>query len=163
MSKFKYAFIMRGIPGSGKSTVAKQIALSGAPFDEETSWVGGEQESLRLVSRKNHEKVYAEIHSADFYFMNDGEYKFNPKGLGRAHNANYKAFRDSCEAGVSVVICDNTNTQMKEYRKYLDTATHQKYIVSTVVMPHPKVKVAVDRNTHGVPKEAIEKMISRFQ
>lgn len=121
---------MRGVPGSGKSTVARQLA------------------------GKN-----GIIHSTDDFFMVDGEYRFNPDKLREHHDANHKAFCESVAAGAKVVICDNTNTQPWQYERYVKSAEEADYMVVFVVMPHPTAKIAAGRNTHGVPEHIIERMI----
>lgn len=60
----KIVFIMRGVSGSGKSTIAKELAYP--------------------------EGV---IHSTDDYFYNEaGEYKFDPTKLSEYHEKNFQAF-----------------------------------------------------------------------
>lgn len=161
------AFIMGGVPGSGKSTAARAIAQSsdGSEFfvhKSVTYWGHPVYDSLGELVEKD--TVFsAAIHSTDQYFMKDGEYKFNPRQLGIFHNANFKAFRKSCEAGIPVVICDNTNTTRKEWNKYASCADNRGYIVAHVTLPHPSIDEAAARNTHGVPKDSIKKMIRRWE
>jgi len=131
----KTAYIMRGLPGSGKSTVARQIA----------------------------ENRLSTIHSTDNFFMVNGEYQFNPSKLREYHAKNLAAFTKSCEDNTPVVICDNTNTQEWEYEQYIKAAEENGYCVAIVKMKHPSTIVAAERNTHGVPLEAILRMLSRFE
>ncbi len=74
-------YVMQGIPGSGKSTVAKQIqAATGAV-----------------------------ICSTDDYFTGaDGVYRFDPTKLAEYHKANQDKAKEALEAGKSVIV-DNTN------------------------------------------------------
>ena len=159
----KIAFLLGGVPGSGKSSVARSIACTETAGDGD--FLTGDfwtDKSVTYYGLKGQDYICAAIHSTDEYFMKDGEYKFNPRQLGIFHNANFKAFRSSCEAGIQVVICDNTNTTRKEWKKYAKCAEGHGYIVAHVTMPHPHPDVAAERNTHGVPKEAIERMIRRW-
>jgi len=178
----KRVVIMRGVPGSGKSTAAKWLArMSGNETDEfwlkenvlrlgtpslgfkcvEAAKNGVELEDLNYP---NEPVIRAVIHSTDQYFVNkDGIYNFSPRGLWPNHNKNYKAFRSSIHANIPLVIVDNTNTQFKEYKKYLEYAESCGYWVSCHVLPHPTPEEAVERNTHGVPLEKIKEMIKRFQ
>ena len=128
--ELKHCFIMRGIPGSGKSTTAKLIA--------------GET---------------GHIHSTDNYFMVDGEYKFDPKLLKDNHEKNFKAFCADIEAGHPLVILDNTNTCKWEFEKYKKVAQEHGYIISIVENLHPTIEESMARNTHGVPAEAIQRMV----
>jgi predicted kinase len=141
---------MRGIPGSGKSTVAERIAK------------GLEQHSF-FSREKGICSGKARIHSTDNYFMVDGEYRFDPTKLGEYHKTNFEAFKESVATGYPVVICDNTNTTKWEYERYQKAAEEAGYIVSIISMPHPEPEVAAERNSHGVPLEAIKRMLKRWE
>lgn len=158
----RVAFIMGGVPGSGKSTAARAIAQSQTDVPGEF-WTEDNVTYYGVRYIDGRVDIKAAIHSTDEYFMRDGVYRFNPKLLGKNHNANYKAFRTSLTDGIPIVICDNTNTQRKEWGKYAREAEQQGYIVVHATLPHPHPDVAAKRNTHGVPKDAIERMISRWQ
>jgi tRNA uridine 5-carbamoylmethylation protein Kti12 len=74
------AVIMRGIPGSGKSSfnrVLKELC---------------DQNGCSLV-----------IHSTDEYFMVDGKYMFDQKKLGHYHKLNKLSFDESLGANISIV------------------------------------------------------------
>jgi len=130
----KIVYIMRGIPGSGKSTMARQLA--------------GDT---------------GKIHSTDDYFMKDGKYAFDPNQLRRNHQLNFQAFKADLSLGVSPVIVDNTNTQKWEYENYTKAAEDAGYEVEVVQVPHIDPKLAAQRNTHGVPEESIRRMIARWE
>lgn len=131
----KIAYIMRGIPGSGKSTVASELA--------------GES---------------GVIHSTDDFFYDDGGvYRFDPNLLGRNHARNQAAFRESLSLGISPVVCDNTNSQRWEFEPYVELAKEQGYIVAVVSLSHPDPDVAAARNVHGVSAEVIRRMINRWE
>jgi tRNA uridine 5-carbamoylmethylation protein Kti12 len=144
---------MRGVPGSGKSTAAKFLGNIYAEGRWVSPYVG--------VSESGEEIVH--IHSTDSYFMVDGVYKYNPALIGKNHSKNYKAFRDSVDLGIPLVIVDNTNTTRREWNKYQNYAEGAGYWVSFHVMPHPTVSEAKERNTHNVPGDVIKKMIQRFE
>lgn len=128
------ALIMRGIPGSGKTTAAKRLAgMSGV------------------------------IHSTDNYFMVNGEYRFDRSQLQAHHDANFSAFCESLRQGVPLVICDNTNVTKAHYQRYVDAAEQAGYIVTFVIMKHPEPEVAAARNQHGVPLETIKRMIEKWE
>jgi predicted kinase len=82
--------IMQGVPGSGKSTVAKALAQA----------------------------TGAIIHSTDDYFMVKGVYRFDPAKLTEYHHKNQEAARQSLENGQSVII-DNTNIRVWQARPYV--------------------------------------------
>jgi len=129
----KRVIIMRGIPGSGKSTRARELVGEGI------------------------------IHSTDDLFMVNGEYKFNHRMLGYNHGKNLKNFIKSLELGLSPVIVDNTNVRKRDYKGYVKAAEDAGYEVEFEVLPLIDVKVATARNTHSVPEFAIQRMIDRWQ
>lgn len=130
----KIAYIMRGVPGSGKSTAARLLAGS--------------------------EGV---IHSTDDYFMVDGIYCFDPRQLKAYHEANYQAFCNSLTLGKQPVICDNTNTQRWQFARYAESARQAGYIVAYITMKHPDPQKAANRNVHKVPEGVIRRMIDTWE
>lgn len=150
--------VMRGIPGSGKSTTAKWLA----------SLMNGGEGSFVIKDcvscfQDASGKIHAAIHSTDEYFMTDGVYKYNPANIGKFHTRNFQAFKDSLEGGIPLVIVDNTNTTRKEYQKYITVAEAAGYLVSLMVLPHPSLGIAAKRNTHNVPSDVIKKMLDRWE
>jgi predicted kinase len=137
----KTLIIMRGLPGSGKSSVVK-LLTTGHPAE-------------------------GVICSADHYFEKDGEYRFDPKLLGKAHAASLKLAQDAMGAGVPLVIVDNTNTQRWEFEKYVEAAKEYGYVIHELTIGRPthpsEVEKCSARNTHGVPKDAIKRMAERFE
>jgi 2',3'-cyclic-nucleotide 3'-phosphodiesterase len=126
--------IMRGLPGSGKSTVAKKLAAT----------VEG-----------------AVIVSADDGLMVGGQYQFDVTKLGAAHGACQEAFKNALAFNKPLVIVDNTNTTPQEIQRYMDMAQNFGYEAVVMVVPCD-VDTSAARNTHGVPREAIERMASRM-
>ena len=88
--------ILRGLPGSGKSTYAKRIA-------------GG---------------VNDRIFSTDNFFYVNGEYKFDRSKLGEYHNRNFenfiKALDEYNSSDYAVFVIDNTNLTYSEMKRYID-------------------------------------------
>lgn len=153
----KFAFIMRGIPGSGKSTVSKELAKKG----DGNFWI---HDNVMYFGNQEQKTIKSVIHSTDQYHIDlDGKYKFKPENIGYYHQCNKRAFEKSLKAGIEFVICDNTNTTKYEYGSYVKIAQDAGYIVSIVTLPLPDIDTSVARNVHNVPKEAIEKMIKRWE
>ena len=141
----RYAFIMRGIPGSGKSTIAKLIARGCFPGQanlDGSQWLSD-----------------AVIHSTDDLCMVDGEYQFDIALAGERHAQNLQNFKDSCAAQKPCVIVDNTNVKTEQYRPYIKAAEAESYRVIIVELPHPAPILAAQRNAHGVPIEVINQMV----
>lgn len=86
--------LVRGLPGSGKSTHARVIA----------------NEIFRCARIE-----------ADMYFVKDGEYLFDASKLGEAHKWCLDNTRELLSDGVSVVV-SNTFTTKKELKPYFDIA-----------------------------------------
>ncbi len=133
----KNLYIVRGLPGSGKSTFA--LNLVGADF---------------LVCE------------ADKYFMVDGEYKFDATKLKEAHefcrNTVETYMRDNVEANDQFyrqIAVSNTFTQEWEMQPYIDLAKKYGYTVFTIVVENRHGGV----NEHGVPDEVLTKMRDRFE
>lgn len=81
--------LVRGLPGSGKSTIAQQMGKQG----------------------------YIHV-EADMYFLVKGRYVFNPIKNGDAHKWCQKEVRVALKLGRRVVV-SNTFVQLKEIQPYL--------------------------------------------
>lgn len=97
--------ILRGVPGSGKSTVAKKLA----PAEH--------------------------ICEADAYMVNKaGEYDFNPTRLGYCHDQCFEKFKSLLVLGTPLVVNANTNTQVKEFKAYVKLAESMGYNVTFLIV-----------------------------
>ncbi|KFW83868.1 NEDD4-binding protein 2, partial [Manacus vitellinus] len=94
--------LLRGVPGSGKSYLARNI-LEDNP--------GGI------------------ILSTDDYFNKHGQYHYDPNCLGEAHDWNRKRAKEAFEMGITPIIIDNTNIQAWEMKPYVTLAQQFKYEV----------------------------------
>lgn len=132
--------IMHGVSGSGKSTqVLKEIK-----------------------SLKN------KVCSADHYFMNDGEYNFDYKGLRKAHAWCQAKAMLAMHQGMEQVIIDNTNMTREDWEIYEEFADSFGYRVMHVWMHGPtltedQVSLYAGRNKHGVTKEIIQFQIGKVK
>lgn len=140
----KMLYVLRGCPGSGKSYKAKQLA--------------GES---------------GVICSADDFFIEkgEGEYAFDPSLLGQAHQQCQDRTIEALKQEKSPIIIDNTNTklwEMKKLRPIIQLAQSMGYSVrieepETDWWKSRDIDEMAKRNSHGVPREAIEKMVNRYQ
>ncbi len=141
----KVLTILRGISGSGKTFLANKL-------DVDIRWGG----------------VGPVVHcSADHYFLDENlNYKFNPTKLGEAHAYCRGRVSGAMSANAPAIIVDNTNTTSREWAPYLLLAKKFGYQVE-FKEPDTPWKFDVDeltkRNTHGVPRETIEKMLKRWE
>uniref|UniRef100_A0AC11B5A2 NEDD4 binding protein 2 like 1 n=1 Tax=Ovis aries TaxID=9940 RepID=A0AC11B5A2_SHEEP len=134
----KHLYLLRGLPGSGKTTLARQL---------------------------QHDFPRALIFSTDdFFFREDGAYEFNPDFLEEAHEWNQKRARKAMRNGISPIIIDNTNLHAWEMKPYAVMALENNY---EVIFREPdtrwkfNVQELARRNIHGVPREKIHRMKER--
>lgn len=136
--------VMRGIPGAGKSTKAKELAGDNGV-----------------------------IHSTDNVIEKQGDYgeffekmmeskDFSP--LSKAHATNTKNLIQSLKDGISPVILDNTNIKHNEAKSAvkaaLELGLNDKNIKFVDIGTNGlSAEDLFERNTHGVPLDKIKSMI----
>jgi len=122
--------IMRGMPGSGKTT-----------------WV-----------KANRPDDYT-IVSADLYFTDPqtGEYKFNRNYLKDAHDDCLRRFMQAIAERRPCVIVDNTNCNSWEIAVYSRIAQVSGYSVQIVQLDCDR-DTALKRNVHNVPLDSLNAM-----
>lgn len=97
--------IVRGIPGSGKSTFAKMLT------------------------------AYSRIFEADQYFYDsDGNYKWDRNKLHKAHQWCQNQVEKQMGMGTDRIVVSNTTTTEKELKPYLELADKYDYQVHTVIV-----------------------------
>lgn len=125
--------LVRGLPGSGKTTMANSLMTG--PFDTHLE--------------------------ADMYFMRDGTYQFDATKLSNAHQWCLQQtefwLTRYIRNDARRAIVSNTFTTVRELRPYFDLAQKLK-IVPTVILCQNQFQ-----NVHGVPEETMSKMQARFQ
>lgn len=135
----KKLVIMRGLPGSGKSTYIKEYT---------NGW-------------------NAKVCSADDYFVDtDSVYRFNPTNIDKAHEQCKRLALKYMHDEVPLVFIDNTNTQHWEYQLYIDMAELFGYEVTIKTIGETTISACEEydkRNVHGVPFEAIVRMAKRWE
>ena len=104
--------------------------------------------------------------------MVDGEYQFDPTKLGEYHAQNLRQATYFSEGfgkvyDYSDVLCiiDNTNTQHWEYEKYVEAAKENGFMVQIISIDWKRedIPLYAERNSHGVPEEAIYRMAERWE
>jgi hypothetical protein len=132
----KVLFLLRGLPGSGKTSLAHHIWSHGV------------------------------ICEADKYFYNeDGKYVFDASKLGEAHkwcqNEVEIRMKDNQvnPQYYPEIVVSNTSTTEKELQPYIDLAEKYGYMVVSLVVENRHG----NKSVHNVPDETMEKMRNRFQ
>lgn len=139
--------IMRGVPGSGKSFIAKQIISA-------------------IYGTQLTQHYFSHVLSTDDFFINRGVYCFNKYRLAEAHAWNKNRAQQSMREGVSPVIIDNTNIEVWEMEPYVREGVANGYVVEIVEPNTPwarKANELVRRNTHNVPIQTIRKMLDNYE
>ena len=125
-------FILRGLPGAGKTTLAKLLA---------------------------HVLPEGCEYSADAYFEDDaGNYNFDMTKLGTAHLECQRKVREAMKVETHNIIVHNTSTTEKEMKPYFDMAEEFGYQVISLVVENRHGSI----NVHNVPQEALDRMRARF-
>ena len=127
--------LLRGLPGSGKTTLSKII--------------------LQLRSTDEPEVLSAD----DFFEDKEGDYNFDATKLKEAHN--YCQFRCSerMRQQKAKIVVANTFTQEWEMDEYFKMAERYNYRVHTVIVENRHG----NENVHGVPEDKLQQMKNRFQ
>lgn len=128
-----YMNIVRGLPGSGKTTLVKDMS----------SVVGAGRPSVVL--------------SADMYFHKDtGKYDFDREKLHRAHSWCFDSARIFLQDGVEVYVA-NTFVTYKEIEDYFDYAVKHDFGITLITANNDFGSI------HNVPEEAMTRFRSRIQ
>jgi predicted kinase len=125
--------LMRGISGSGKTTEAQRWART----------VPG-----------------SVVVSTDDYMFAGGR-PFNPGLLQHSHEQCQKDFEQALLDKAPLVIVDNTNTKFSSMVPYVEIIERHRYDF-TVMQLHIDPKTALQRTTHAVPLETLERMGKRM-
>lgn len=128
-------YLIRGLPGAGKSTFAKTLSEGlGIPFYE-----------------------------ADMYHMVNGVYNWKPENVHAAHQWCQRQvetyLRQQCAMRrFGSVIVSNTSTTEKELKHYVEVSEKFQYNLTSVIVENRHGRISI----HGVPQETLDKMRNRF-
>jgi predicted kinase len=119
--------IMRGIPGSGKSTVAQGLA----------------------------DKLDARVFSTDDYWYREDPmvYKWDADKIGEAHQWNQDRTESAMKVGYDVII-DNTNLDQYAADPYIKLAKQYGYRISVVTVD-TDIKTCIERNHARKPDRRV--------
>lgn len=132
-------YLIRGLPGSGKSTFASELAESRDACHHEADHY------FHFKIGESGTQVWTE------------DYNFDATKLHLAHKA-CKDWTCDCMMDRCDIVVSNTFTTEKELKPYLDLAAEHGYSVTTLVVENRHG----NKSIHGVPEETMTKMRNRF-
>jgi len=129
----KNLYLLRGLPGSGKSTLSEQ--LGGSHFETDKYFVGenGEYNFDGSKLKEAHQWCQDSVANAMVLNHTTGENE--------------------------TIVISNTFTQEWEMKPYMDMAKNWGYRVFTIIVENRHGGV----NQHGVPDEKLQQMKNRFE
>lgn len=126
----KNVIILRGVSSSGKSTVAKLFGYDPV------------------------------ICTADDFFYDGDDYKFDPRFLGAAHEQCFQKFLFALDDDkIETIVVANTNTKESDFQEYIDEARKRDIMVFSLVVE----KRHSGQNDHDVPEKTIRKQEQRIK
>lgn len=133
----KELILLRGVPGSGKSTAARLL------------WAGDAGTSH---------------FEADMFFIENGKYKFEGSKIRDAHdwckdNVEHAMLLNHTTGNYPRIIVSNTFTQEWEMETYYELAKLWGYTVFSLIVENRHSGI----NQHGVPEDKVEQMRNRFE
>ena len=130
--------LMRGLPGSGKSYLAKGMA-------------------------GNHGLIFSTM---DWFINHHGEFEFFPGLLGKYEMKTISLVEEAAALLPPLIIVDNNNLQYSDMNPYVEIAKHHSYSVSTMIPHTPwawNVEECSGRNIHNFTAITIREMKKRFE
>ncbi|KAI1903428.1 hypothetical protein AGOR_G00027080 [Albula goreensis] len=135
-----HLYIMRGLPGSGKTKLAREI--------------------MEKYGNSG------EILSTDDFFMHDGVYKFKYRHLNTAHQWNRERAEIAMKNRVHPIIIDNTNMRLCEMKPYVEMGLDYRYYIifkETKDTWECSIDELLLRTKGGIPKWVMERMLQNYQ
>lgn len=147
----KNLILLRGVSGSGKTTIADLLC---------EMVINSKFESIEPNVKYKAPSITIETHCADDFFTDEeGNYKFQPAYLGNAH----KDCRTRTEAAmigeIPLVVVHNTFTKDWEMDPYFMLAEKYGYRIHTLIVENRHGSSSV----HDVPPLALTNQQERFE
>lgn len=132
----KKLIFLRGLPGSGKSDIAKKLVGNGV------------------------------IHSTDSYLIKNGKYEFDHDNIAKYHYYNLMSSIRSMKKGISPIIIDNTNMIAIHCINYVEQGKMYGYEIIVIEPDTSwafDVEELVKRNSHDVSRDTIIDMLQKYE
>ena len=126
--------LLRGLPGSGKSTLGQII--------------------LKCLSTDHPHVLSAD----DYFYDQNGKYHFDASKLKEAHNDCQEKCAKRMKLEFVKIVVANTFTEEWEMERYFEMADRYGYRVHSVIVENRHE----GKNIHSVPKDKIKVMKDRF-
>ena len=128
--------LLRGLPGSGKTTLGEII--------------------MQTPSSKNTNVV---LSADDFFIDENGNYNFDPTKLKEAHNSCQQKCAERMRLEFSKIVVANTFTQEWEMKPYFEMAERYRYRIHSIIVENRHG----NKNIHDVPDDKVQIMKDRFE
>ena len=133
----KTVVILRGIPGSGKSSFVKMISMC------------------------HDDTVIHEID--DLHKDAQGKFFWDEANAERLYTLNFANFVISCSKGRQLIIFDAINIEVKDFQHYVDIAEKYGYKVYVVCPNPPTPEESSKSNTHHTSAVQAREMYERWE
>ena len=128
--------LLRGVPGSGKSTLGEVILYT--PGSNNTNNV---------------------LSADDFFIDEHGNYIFDATKIKEAHNQCQLKCAERMKLQLSKIVVANTFTQDWEMTPYFEMSERYNYRVHTIIVENRHN----GKNVHEVPEDKLQVMKDRFE
>ena len=134
--KIKKFHIIRALPGSGKSELARDLETGNDAVIISLD---------KLRTQPNGTYEYDALKVKDLVIQMD------------------RQIIEALQNEVPMIILDNTHHLKDIVLKYKSLALHYGYWVTIIEIPHEDPKILAARNTHGITEQRIRKFITRWE